>query len=514
MKALRIVWFILPVVTLIIIINGCNLNCSGIKTVESKSLFSIVDYGAVGDGVTMNTKSIQKAIDECAKAGGGIVVFPKGKFLTGTIVLKNNVELQLLRNAILLGSTNQKDYPSQPLPKYRALRDDGGFNALIYAEGVNRIAITGGGTIDAQGQLQRTIDDISEGAKDDRPKNLMFVSCTNIVVRDITMKSSGFWNQHYLNCEDMLLDNINVYNHSNHNNDAVDIDGCRRVMISNCNFDAVDDALTFKSTGKALCEDITVTNCILSSFTNAIKAGTESTGGFKNITISNCVVKPSRHSGKRIYDDNEPDSGYSAISLIVVDGGTMEGINISDIVVEGTQAPIYIRLGNRARKHTADAPVPPVGIVKNISISNVVCYGAGVWTSSIEGLEGHPIQNISLNNIQLLSVGGVSEGEFSYEVEENDKGYPEPHFKPLPACGLFLRHVDGITINNMIIGIENQDNRVPIWVEDVTNLLISDSRVSGVFTAGSFVKGKKLTQYKIEKPLGWNGKGNLVQVNK
>ena len=499
---------ILLISTLILLaLSSCNQGRSDVNS----STFLITDYGAVADGTTLNTSAIQAAIDACATSGGGTVVFPSGKFLTGTLVLKSNVEIHLKRNATLLGSIHQTDYPAQPMPKYRALRDEGGFNALIYAEGLENIAISGNGTIDGQGHLQRSRDDIPEGQKDDRPKIIMFISCQNITVKDVHLQSSGFWMQHYLDCEDVNITGISVYNHSNHDNDGIDIDGCRRVIVSDCSFDSTDDAITFKSTGKAMCEDVVITNCIASSFTNAIKMGTETTGGFKNISISNCVIKPSRHSGKRIYDDNEPESGYSGITLLIVDSGVMDGVNINNITIEGTQAPIHMRLGNRARKHFAEAPEPPVGKMQNISISNIVVHGAGTWTSSIEGMLGYPIKNISLNNIQLMGVGAITEGNYLTFVKEDDTGYPEPHNAPLPACGLYLRHVEGITIDNIVIGVENKDERTPIWAEDVSNVIISNTRLIGDIQSKWFVIGKDISNYSIEKPLGWAKRNKYLQ---
>jgi polygalacturonase len=120
--------------------------------------------------------------------------------------------------------------------------------------------------------------------------------CRNVLVRNINLRNSAMWMQHYLACEDLTVSGIKVFNHANQNNDMIDIDGCRNVIISDCYGDTDDDALTFKSTSPYTCENITVTNCILSSHCNAIKCGTESTGGFKNITISNCVIFAGRRS--------------------------------------------------------------------------------------------------------------------------------------------------------------------------------------------------------------------------
>jgi len=470
--------------------------------------YKITDFGAVGDGVTLNTQAIQSAIDACSESGGGQVVIPTGKYLSGTIVLKNNVELHFEQSAILLGSTQHEDYPLQPLPKYRSHKDQlGGFYALIYAEGAENISLTGKGTIDGQGKLQKSRPDPVAGDIDGRPRNLLLISCKNVLVEGLHFNHSGVWNQHYLNCEDVKVNGISVYNHSNRNNDGIDIDGCRRFVLSNSIFDSDDDGITLKSTGAAPCEDIVISNCVVSSFCNAIKAGTESSGGFRNITISNCVIKPSVAKGEPVFDT--PRIGITGLSLIIVDGGVMEGISVNNLSIYGTMAPIYIRLGNRARKHTADAPEPGMGKIQNISIDNVVAYGAGEWGSSITGQPGFPVKNISLSNIQLFTNGGVKAGDYNEIVKEDAKGYPQPTaWKVLPASGLYIRHADGISIHNVVFGVENPDVRVPVMANDVTNLQIAGIRLSGPFKSIPLIKGKSLSVYEVEKPLGWKGQSN------
>lgn len=475
--------------------------------------FYVIDYGAIGDGITLNTVSIQSAIDTCAKSGGGKVIFTSGKYLSGTILLKSNVELHFEQNATLIGSTRHEDYPLQPLPKYRSHKDRaGGFYALIYAEGIENISLTGKGTIDGQGKFQKPRANPIARDIDGRPRNILLISCKNILVDGLRMYNSGSWNQHYLNCEDVKISNIYVYNHSNHNNDGIDIDGCRRLILSNSILDSDDDGITLKSTGTAPCENIIITNCIVSSFCNAIKAGTESTGGFRNISISNCVVKPSVSKEKPFF--NTPKTGVTGLSLIIVDGGTMEGITVNNLTIYGTMAPIYIRLGNRARPHTPGASKPAVGKVNNISINNVVAYGAGSWGSSITGIPGYPVKNIFLNNLQLFSSGGVKQGDFNENVKEDEYGYPQPNvWGNLPGYALYIRHAEGISINNLMLGVKEPDFRVPIMAEDVTGLQITGCQLSDTITSKPFVIGKSLKQYNIEKPLGWKGNDkNLVKM--
>lgn len=491
-----------------------NYNQADNKVLTDSNDFFIVNYGAVGDGVTLNSTSIQSAIDACAESGGGRVIFTKGKFLSGTIILRNNVELHFEQNSELLGSTRHEDYPIQPLPKYRSLKDQaGGFYALIYAEGAENISITGKGTINGQGALQKKRADLIADDIDGRPRNLLLVSCKNVLVDGIRMINSGIWNQHYLNCEDVIVKNIYVYNHSNHNNDGIDIDGCRRFILSNSILDSDDDCVTFKSTGPAISEDITVTNCIIGTFCNAIKAGTESTGGFRNISISNCVIRPSISEVPSIF--NTPKIGITGITLIIVDGGTMEGITINNITIYGTMYPIFIRLGNRARIHTPGAPIPDVGRINNISLSNIVIYGAGNGGSSITGISGHPVKNISLSNIQLFTSGGITKNDYDENLKEDDQGYPQPwEWGKLPSYGFFIRHAEEISINNLMLGVVEKDQRPPIIAEDVTGLQIKGCQLIGndpVF----FVVGKSLQNYIVDKPLGWKGdKKKYIEIIK
>lgn len=471
--------------------------------------FNVCKFGAVGDGTTLNTKSIQAAIDHCAESGGGRVVIPQGRFLSGGLLIRSNVELHLAHGSTLLASTRHEDFVRQPQPKYRSLKDEGGFYSLIYAEGAENIAITGSGTIDGQGKHQKPRPNAPAADQDGRPRNIMLISCKDVRVENIHMRNSGIWNQHYLNCEDVIVRGVTVYNHANRNNDAIDIDGCRRFVLSDSIFDTDDDGITIKSTGPAPSEDIVITNCVVSSFCNAIKAGTESTGGFRNITISNCVITPSTSREKPIF--NSPRQGITGLTLIIVDGGTMEGINVNNLLIEGTMTPLYIRLGNRARPYMKGVERPGVGKIRNISISNVVAYGAGTWGCSFTGLPGHAIENISLSNIQLFTKGGVQAGQFKTTVREDERGYPQPSaWGNLPAYGLYIRHARGVTIDGLTLGTEAPDVRVPIMADDVQGLRVSNARLAGAVGTGSFVKGISLVDYEIEKPMGYKGDDDKV----
>jgi polygalacturonase len=444
--------------------------------------FNILDYGAVSDTSKLSTAAINKAVNACYKKGGGQVIIPAGNFKSGTITLLDNVELHLERGATIYASTSHQDFPRQQQPAYRSQKDPGGWHALIYAEGKKNIGITGFGTLNGQGakQLPRVTGNVIDD-HDGRPRNILFISCKNITVEDITMLNSGMWNQHYLDCEDVTINNIRVYNHSNKNNDGIDFDGCRRAVLSNSILDSDDDCITLKSTGAAPCENITITNCIASSFCNAIKCGTESTGGFRNIVITGCVVKPSRCTTEPVF--KTPRIGQTGIALEIVDGGVMEGVRIDNIVIEGTQCPIFVRLGNRARKHTAEAPAPGFGTMRNIAISNITAYNTGNFASSITGVPGAIIENISLDNIAITNKGGLNEGEYRKditEVEERETSYPDPTaWGYLPAYGFFIRHVKEITLSNITFRSVEKEPRMPVLADDVNDLFISNLHAAG-----------------------------------
>lgn len=455
------------------------------------SEYNILDFGATRDFSTISTKAINDAVEKCYRNGGGRVIIPAGKFKSGTVILKDNVDLYLENGAYLVASEENEDFPILPRTAYRSLKDAGGWVSFIFAENAANISISGKGTIDGMGEGRKGSIPGFGGDLDGLPRNILFISCQNVSVSGVTMRNSAMWNQHYLDCEDVVVNDIRVYNHANGNNDGIDIDGCRRFILSNSIIDSDDDGIVLKSTGLAPCEDIIINNCIVSSFANAIKYGTESTGGFKNISISNCIIKPSRHKGERIIKSTP--TGITAISLEIVDGGTMDGVSIDNILIEGTECPLYIRLANRGRKHIEEVPIPLIGKMRNIRISNVTAYNTGNFGSSITGIPERRIENISLTNVRFINKGGLKEGmhrnvgteeEKRHDVGadmyfneylasfrnviEDEKGYPQPTvWRNLPSYGLFIRNVNRIEVDNATFSSDGSEPRVPIIAVNV-----------------------------------------------
>jgi len=421
--------------------------------------YNILNFGAVSDTTLLSTQAIQKAIDLCSQNQGGKVIIPSGSYKIGTLVLKSDVHLYLEQGATLYGSMDLKDYI--PLKSdYVSLRTQGTTIQLIYADKVHNVIIDGFGAIDGRGKSFKKMDWNDEGIT--RPHLLRFINSQDITIQNITLKNSGCWMQHYLACDRIHITGIKVLNRNNYNNDGLDLDGCHDVIVSDFFSDSDDDGITLKSTSSRACENVTINNCVVSSHCNAIKLGTESNGGFKNITINNCVVKPSAIKTEQFY--GKP-TGISAISLEIVDGGSLQNVNISDIVVDGTESPIFIRLGNRARPYRQGQVIDNIGTIDGIHINNITVTNAGQTGCSITGLPNHPLQNIYLSNITITQKGGCK--KIATPKDEKEKEYPEATmWGDLPAKGFFVRHAKNIVFNNIEINTIQNDERPAFWYED------------------------------------------------
>ncbi len=412
--------------------------------------YDIRDFGATADGRTLCTEAIQKAIDRCSTDGGGTVYLPPGTFRCGTLHMKNGVTLHLDPGCTLLGSTDLKDYPPTA-PAYRSYTDSYTEKSLIYGEKLEHIAITGRGTIDGQGAA-------FEGPYKVRPYMIRFIECRDVVVEDVTIKDSPMWVQHYLACDDLRIDGVTVRSHVNHNNDGIDIDSCQRVVITGCNVDSGDDAIVLKSTSARPCRDVVVSGCVLRSTCNALKMGTESNGGFQNIVMTGCTVYDTRLAG---------------VALEIVDGGLMDRVVVSDITMTGVGAPLFIRLGNRARPFKEGMEKPTLGSMRNITISNIEATGANPTGCAIAGLPEAVIENITLCNIRLSFAGGGRREEASPSPPEHPEKYPEyAMFGRLPAYGLYCRHVGGLKLAGVQLQLAQEDKRHAVVLEDVKRAVI------------------------------------------
>ena len=461
-------------------IAGLILICSGAlgQQVAAQPVadlwYSVLRFGAVSDGKTKNTAAIQKAIDTASAAGGGTVYFPAGRYLSGTLVLKSNVTLHLDNGAVLLGSTDLKDYPPR-IPAFRSFTDTYVNRSFLSAEKVRNIAIEGSGTIDGQGGDDAFKCVHPNYRMQERPYLIRFVECANIRVIGVTLRDSAMWVQHYLACDNVTLERLTIRSHCNNNNDAFDIDGCHDVRIANCTAESGDDAITLKSTGPRACERITIANCVVSSPCSGIKMGTETTGGFRDITITGCVVRRPLWQG-------EGSSEYTeGIGLQMVDGGVLERVTMSGITVEGAIAPIFVRLGNRARPFKPDAPRPGVGKLRDVVISNLIARGARHNGCIITGIPGHAIENLTLRDVRITFEGDGKLPDATRQVAEMEEEYPSAwKFGRLPAYGLYVRHVNGLTLDNVQLDWEKPDYRPALICNDVRNLNVNNLQTAAV----------------------------------
>lgn len=459
--------------------------------------FDVRNFDARGDGKVADTAAIQKAIDAAFATGGGTVLFPRGTYLSGSVQLRSRVTLHLEKGATLLGSPTRADYFKL------------NFFALVWADSAEDIGISGAGTLDGNGkklavgyELPVTQGNSWPDAREgERPVIINFRNCRRVTVRDVTLRESACWVQLYRDCDDVLVENLKVRTMAAITNDGLDIDGCKNVIVRGCDIDSEDDGICLKSTRRA-CEDILVENCRMRSSCNALKFGTASFGGFKNIICRKLVIY---------------DTYLSAIALELVDGGVMENIRISDVKITDTSNPIFIRLGHR----NSDGPV---GTVRNIVISNVTAEIPNrpqsamnkfptAWrhrcqtlvTASITGQPGQPVRDVTLQKISILYGGIGSKAQTNHlhwnnldAVPERADSYPESTMLGvLPAWGFYVRHAEGIRMENVTLRTKAADYRPALVCDDAKDIRLDGLQVKSTGTEPVIVlrdvKGATLT---------------------
>lgn len=402
------------------------------------SAANVREFGATGDGRTVDTAAVQSAIDSVQ--GGGTVEFPAGTYLCGSLHLRSRLHLVLRAGATLLGIPDRAAYdPYEELGFPNEADEETSFfhHALLWGEDIEHVTITGPGVIDAN------------FSKRGGPKPIALKRCRYVQIEGITILNAPNYAISLLGTDFVEIDGVTIRDAYC---DGIDPDSCRNVRITNCHIESWDDAIVPKASfslgERRSTENITVANCYLATACNAFKLGTESGGDFKRIAVSNCVMDGLQ--GKR--------DAIAGIAIESVDGAHLDGVVISNITMVNVSSPIFIRLGNRGRDMEPDVP----GRVRNIAIDNVVATNASL-VSVIAGIPDYPVENISLSNVRVSYVGGGPYQGPEEPVNESIKGYPSPdNFGRLPGYAFYCRHASNLTFTNVDARWENGFWRVPI----------------------------------------------------
>jgi polygalacturonase len=408
---------------------------------QTRREFLVTKFGAMADGRTPDTEPIQKAIDACSAQGGGIVRLTQGRYLSGSLTLKNNVTLWLDPTATLLGSPNPGDYRSVD-PFREGTGNELGF-AFISAVDANNVAVEGGGVIDGQGR--EVLAALKSGERNRRPFLMRFVRCVNVTLKDVHLRESAVWTVHFSQCHNVAADRLNINSHAGSNNDGIDIDSCELVRVNECDIDTGDDSICLKTTSRLPCRDVRVTNCRLRSNCATIKIGTESAGDFDNVHISGCQLLSARLGG---------------IKLLSVDGAHLQNVEISDVTMQSGHIPIFLRLGARLRTFRPGDPKREPGIIRNVSIRHfqATAEGPGIVLS---GIPGHRIEQVHIDDIDLRLAGGGKKEDAGADLPEAPDAYPEITMfgKEWPVALLYARHVDALDISRLKVAFDQPDER-------------------------------------------------------
>jgi len=460
-------------------------------------LFNVHAYGAIGDGKTLDTDAINRAIDAAASAGGGQVIFPAGIYLCFSIHLKSNVHLHLEQGATIVaaespkpgettgynGGTYDAAESNAPWEPFQDYGHNHWHNSLIWGEDLHDISITGTGLIYGKG-LSFGADGANSTPRGVYPihvaeqpgvgnKTIALKNCRNVLLRDFSILKGGHFALLLTGVDNLIIDNLTI----DTDRDGIDIDCCQNVRVSNCTVNSPwDDAICPKSSyalGYARAtRNVTIANCFVTGCyqlgtvldgtwkkfpeggrpygTGRIKCGTESNGGFINITITGCVFE-----------------GCQGFALETVDGAQLEDVTISNTTMRDLNSgPLFMRLGVRLR---GPKDTTKVGTLKRILVNNLNCHNAPMRLSSIlSGIPSNAIEDVKLSNIFVETVGGGTPDAAELVPPEKEDAYPEPSmFGQMPSSGFFLRHVRNLEMSHVEIANATPDARPAFYLQDV-----------------------------------------------
>ncbi|MGA2258544.1 MAG: glycosyl hydrolase family 28 protein, partial [Thermoguttaceae bacterium] len=435
--------------------------------------FDVRDFGAVGDGKSLDTVAIQRAIDACSQQGGGVVVVNHGNYLTGTIHLRSHVELHLASTTTLLGVGDLAKYHRDTKEAYKLLD-----RSLIFAEGCDQIAITGQGTIDGQGKQ------FKNGDRDSRPVLIRLRDCTHLCIEGVLVKNAASFAVHPIHCRQVRIEGLRIENRAQPNNDGIDIDGCQEVFISNCNISSIDDSIALKTIEPGQpCRDVVITNCILSSDCAAIRVGPDAVTPIERVCVSNCVIRDTHLNGIKIQESF---------------GSVIRDMVFSNIVMDNVTGPISIRLagwklGTGNVWAVFDDSNWEKGQLRNILFQNIrarVPADNIKSCISITGARAARPREITFSNLDISFPGGGTSAEAARRaVPDLERDYPECFiFGVLPAYAFYVHHADRITLDNVRFHLEARDLRPAIVCDDVEDFDVAGLKADGSPRAESLLR--------------------------
>ena len=429
--------------------------------------FNVLDYGAEADGITLDTKAVQAAIDACTLNGGGKVLIPSGKkVLIGTIYLKDFVTLHIENGAVLLGSANYDDYTTDT-HKNMYKNEPHMDRCLIFAKDARSVAIEGYGTIDGNGHREN----FAKG----RPMLIRFLNCRDIHLNDITLINPAAWTSAWLYCDNISVNGINIISRVNNNGDGLDFDGCTNVRVVNSNFDNSDDSICLQaSRPDRPCKNITISNCHFSTKWGGMRIGLLSRGNIESIAVTNCTFKDIQDSGLKIQQG---------------EGGEMKNMVFSNLVMENVPRPVFMTFApQRANVDTPEHELEPLKRMHGFTFSNIVVDNSQLDKNSaffLTGFPGNYIEDVVIKDVQFTVSGGASmedaeKTEVNEYTQEILKGW-WPEFSlvgTLPASGIFARHLDGLVVDNFNLTVVDTDLRNPVVLHDVKHAEINQVRLN------------------------------------
>lgn len=461
-----------------------------------ETIFNVLDFGAAADGVTLDTAAVQAAVDACSLAGGGRVLFPRGIYVLATVLLKSNVHIVFEEGAQILGALDFYAYRQQEEIDYPIYQDASHtyFDlSMFVGRNCTNISLTGKATIDMRSVWDE--DGVRGKAIRHRgPKCIALRECTNVEIAELEINNATDLAIYFAGCENVCIHGIKMYVYI----DGISPDNSKNVRIYDCDVEAGDDGIVFKSsyTLNRLdeCRNVTVSRCRIKSRCNALKFGTETNGGFYDFHIEDIEIR---------------DTRITAISIESVDGAIIDGVTIKNVTVKNANAPLFIHIGRRMRGPERRA----LGEIRNVTLENITVDGPyepytapapnyfaykandfyqypwifkGVtpetaaetisgrytdWqmTSNCCGLPERHLENITLRNVHMRLDGGVTTYEREVPIDV-PRPYPEVYVygKILPAKGIYFRYIDGLTLDNVTVTTYRPDAREDFVMEYIT----------------------------------------------